>query len=66
MSGGFYERKLEGSSVKYYRGGAGDRVDIVEGLIALGANEVTLTAVVARDYSIISVVRCSWIAGEEN
>ena len=60
------ERKLEGYSVEYDRGFVGVRVDIVVGLLVLGVDVVTVSAVVPRASDLISVLIWFWVVVEEN
>ena len=65
MSGRYVDRKLEGSSGESEWGASGARVDIVAGLIVLGADAVAVAAVAARASDRKSGVRCYRAAREE-
>ena len=58
------EIKLEGSSVEYYRGFVGSRVDMVSGLLVLGVDELSVAVVVARSSALRPGVRCYWVVRE--
>ena len=58
------EIKLEGFSVEADRGFAGSRVDMVSGLLALGADAVAVAEVGAHASVLISGVRWSWVVGD--
>ena len=59
------ERKLEGSLGVFYRGASGARVDMTEGLLALGENVVVLEAEAARTSAQRLEVRYSGADGED-
>ena len=52
--------------MEYDRGDSGVRVDMVVGVLVLGAYAGTVASVVARAFSLILVVICSRAYGEEN
>ena len=63
---GVVERKMEGSLGESDKGASGARVEIVAGLLALGANSVEMTSAAAHASDIRSGVRCSRAAREES
>ena len=52
--------------MEYDRGFVGVRVDIVVGLLVLGVDVVTVSAVVPRASDLISVLIWFWVVVEEN